>query len=135
MYCRTCGNKINDNAEICVKCGCKPLIGKDFCQNCGAKTLPQQQVCSKCNIKLKSTMTTTQIKKTVEKKGLKMVSTIFTVIAILLFLGAVVNMGVGMTGNNSYEAMERGIYAARCIKLGIIPLILGIICRKFAKRK
>ena len=42
MYCRTCGNKINDNAEICVKCGCKPLIGKSYCQNCGADTTEQQ---------------------------------------------------------------------------------------------
>ena len=35
MYCRTCGNKMNDNAEICVKCGVKRNVGADYCQVCG----------------------------------------------------------------------------------------------------
>ena len=26
MYCRTCGSKLNDNAELCVKCGVRPLM-------------------------------------------------------------------------------------------------------------
>lgn len=26
MYCRTCGSKINDNAEICVKCGVRKML-------------------------------------------------------------------------------------------------------------
>lgn len=30
MYCRTCGNKMNDNAEICVKCGMKRNVGTDY---------------------------------------------------------------------------------------------------------
>ena len=54
MYCRTCGNKINDNAEICVKCGCKPLIGKSYCQNCGADTTEQQEMCTNCGSRLKT---------------------------------------------------------------------------------
>lgn len=57
MYCRTCGNKVNDNAEVCVKCGCKPLIGKSYCQNCGTKTTPQQVICTKCKVTLKSAAT------------------------------------------------------------------------------
>lgn len=135
MYCRTCGNKINDNAEICVKCGCKPLIGEDFCQSCGTKTTSQQQKCSKCGVKLKSIMSTTQKKKVVEKKGLKILGTSLIVIAVLLFIGAVINIGIGVTGDNGYESIDRGVHAANCIKLGIIPLILGIICKKVAKKK
>lgn len=57
MYCRTCGNKVNDNAEVCIKCGCKPLIGKSYCQNCGTKTTAQQVMCTKCRATLKSTTT------------------------------------------------------------------------------
>lgn len=57
MYCRTCGNKVNDNAEVCVKCGCKPLSGKNYCQDCGTKTTAQQVMCTKCRATLKSTAT------------------------------------------------------------------------------
>lgn len=135
MYCRTCGNKINDNAEICMKCGCKPLIGKTFCQHCGVKTTSQQQVCTKCGVKLKSIMTTAQKRKTVEKKGLKTLGTILIVIGVLLFAGALINFGVGMTERNSYLAMERGMYAARCVKLGLVPFIIGIVCKKIAKKR
>lgn len=53
MYCRTCGNKMNDNAEICVKCGCRPLIGREFCQVCGAPTTERQELCIKCGSMLK----------------------------------------------------------------------------------
>jgi hypothetical protein len=31
MYCRTCGNEVNENAEICVHCGCRvaPAMSED----------------------------------------------------------------------------------------------------------
>lgn len=52
MYCRTCGNQMNDNAEICVKCGVKKFVGTEYCQNCGAKTLEQAEICTECGVKL-----------------------------------------------------------------------------------
>lgn len=52
MYCRTCGNKLNENAEVCVNCGCNPLAGKSHCQNCGAKTIEQQELCTQCGVRL-----------------------------------------------------------------------------------
>ena len=36
MYCKECGNKIdNENASICVKCGTRIGVGNNFCNNCG----------------------------------------------------------------------------------------------------
>lgn len=52
MYCRTCGSKPNENAEVCVNCGCNPLAGKSYCQNCGAKTIEQQELCTQCGVRL-----------------------------------------------------------------------------------
>lgn len=52
MYCRTCGNKLHENAEVCVNCGCNPLAGKSYCQNCGAKTIEQQELCTQCGVRL-----------------------------------------------------------------------------------
>lgn len=45
MYCRTCGNKMNDNAEICVKCGVRKNVGSDYCQVCGARTTSSMVNC------------------------------------------------------------------------------------------
>ena len=59
MYCRVCGNEVNDNAEICVKCGCRPLNGKEFCQECGAVTLEKQEICTKCGVRLKTMVNNT----------------------------------------------------------------------------
>lgn len=52
MYCRNCGNQIDDKADVCMGCGCKPLKANKFCQNCGAETSEHQEVCIKCGVKL-----------------------------------------------------------------------------------
>ena len=71
MYCRTCGNKMNDNAEICVKCGVRRFVGYDYCQICGSKTSENMKTCPKCKAVLKSSMSTNQMKKTAISKGTK----------------------------------------------------------------
>lgn len=54
MYCRTCGNKLNDGADVCMNCGCVPQKGHSYCQNCGAETTENQDICVKCGCKLKN---------------------------------------------------------------------------------
>lgn len=54
MYCRNCGELLNDKAEICIKCGCRPLNGNEYCQECGAKTTEKQEMCVKCGCRLRS---------------------------------------------------------------------------------
>lgn len=56
MYCRNCGELLNDKAEICTKCGCRPLNGNEYCQECGAKTTEKQEMCVKCGCRLKTSM-------------------------------------------------------------------------------
>ena len=56
MYCRICGEPINDKEEICVKCGCRPLNGNNYCQECGTKTTEKQEVCVKCGCRLKTSI-------------------------------------------------------------------------------
>ncbi len=56
MYCRICGELLNDKAEICIKCGCRPLNGNEYCQECGAKTTEKQEMCIKCGCRLKTSM-------------------------------------------------------------------------------
>jgi uncharacterized membrane protein YvbJ len=54
MYCRNCGEEINEKAEICVHCGVRPLAERKFCQECGAETKPNQELCTKCGVRLKT---------------------------------------------------------------------------------
>lgn len=135
MYCRTCGNKVNDNAEICVKCGCKPLIGKEFCQICGAKTTAQQQVCTKCGSKLKSIMTTTQKKSKGTKIGLKIIGNTLIAISLIFFAFMVWNIAVYAINYGTYGAIGHGAGAFKSFVLGLLFFIFGRKIKKSSIRK
>jgi hypothetical protein len=55
MYCRTCGNSVNDRAEICVSCGVRPRNGDAYCDNCGSPSHPKASFCVKCGVKFRET--------------------------------------------------------------------------------
>jgi TM2 domain-containing membrane protein YozV len=52
MYCRNCGQQVDDKAIACPKCGVPPLMEKRFCPNCGIATQANQIVCVKCGVSL-----------------------------------------------------------------------------------
>ncbi len=52
MFCRNCGEEVNDQAVMCVTCGCSPKSGSKFCQNCKGETDPAAVVCVNCGVKL-----------------------------------------------------------------------------------
>ena len=54
MYCRHCGEKLEDNAEICFNCGNNPQEGELYCPNCGAQTTMEMVQCLNCGRKLKT---------------------------------------------------------------------------------
>ena len=37
MFCKNCGQEIDDLAAVCIHCGVAVGNGVKFCQNCGAK--------------------------------------------------------------------------------------------------
>jgi len=53
MHCRTCGNEVRDDAEVCTGCGVRVLAGNQHCQGCGSETLGEAVVCVKCGVSLK----------------------------------------------------------------------------------
>ena len=53
MYCKNCGESINDNQAICVKCGVKVGDGNRFCANCGKEVAPDAAVCMNCGVAVK----------------------------------------------------------------------------------
>lgn len=52
MYCRNCGNTMDNSAAVCVKCGVASGQGTAFCPNCGAQTPAGAAVCVKCGVAL-----------------------------------------------------------------------------------
>ena len=57
MYCRNCGQSVDEKAIACPQCGVPPLMEKKFCHNCGAATQPNQILCVKCGVSLVKTGT------------------------------------------------------------------------------
>lgn len=53
MYCKNCGEVMNDNQAICVKCGVKAGDGEAFCANCGQPMAPNAEVCLSCGVATK----------------------------------------------------------------------------------
>ena len=54
MYCRHCGEMLNENQEVCLKCGVPAGKGNSFCQNCGNAVAEEAVVCVKCGVFLKT---------------------------------------------------------------------------------
>lgn len=48
MFCKNCGNEMDQNAAVCVKCGYGKGKGNKFCPNCGSELEPNAQFCVKC---------------------------------------------------------------------------------------
>lgn len=53
MFCRNCGEAMNDNQAICLKCGVKKGVGNNFCANCGATMNPGAEICMNCGVAVK----------------------------------------------------------------------------------
>lgn len=60
MYCKNCGNQMDDNAAVCVKCGCQKYVGTNFCPNCGNQTPPNAAFCTNCGVQLGAAPSNTQ---------------------------------------------------------------------------
>lgn len=55
MFCRNCGNPMDNIAVVCVKCGCAAGQGTSFCPNCGSQTQPNAAICIQCGAALTQT--------------------------------------------------------------------------------
>lgn len=50
MFCRNCGNEMDNAAVVCVKCGVATGNGANYCNNCGAPSAPGAAVCTQCGV-------------------------------------------------------------------------------------
>lgn len=52
MFCKNCGNQMDNAAAVCVKCGVQAGMGANFCPNCANQTAPGAAVCTSCGVAL-----------------------------------------------------------------------------------
>ena len=67
MFCKNCGEKLNDNQAICLKCGVSVGQGKDYCVHCGGKVGELASTCLNCGCAIQND---SDIKKSRGVKGL-----------------------------------------------------------------
>lgn len=48
MYCKNCGEELNQGAAVCLKCGVASGKGDGFCKNCGKELMKDADVCVNC---------------------------------------------------------------------------------------
>ena len=52
MYCKHCGERLNENQAICVKCGVPVGKGDTYCANCGKEVATNAVVCISCGYQI-----------------------------------------------------------------------------------
>lgn len=52
MFCKNCGNPMDNMAVVCVKCGVAAGQGTNYCPNCGSQTPLGATVCTNCGVAL-----------------------------------------------------------------------------------
>ena len=115
MYCKNCGNQMDENAVVCVKCGCAKGTGISFCPNCGRPIAPNAAECTSCGSALVTAPVVTADSKSKLAAGL-----------LGIFLGSlgVHNFYLGFTGKAVAQLL---ITVLSCGVLSAVSGIWGLI--------
>lgn len=63
MYCKNCGQQIDNLAAVCIHCGVATNMGNKFCKNCGAAISdPNAAICTGCGCALTTSANNTDQK-------------------------------------------------------------------------
>ena len=57
MYCKNCGEQLNENGGFCPNCGIYAGNGNQYCDVCGTKTSQGDSFCGNCGAPLKKGQT------------------------------------------------------------------------------
>lgn len=53
MYCKNCGQQLNENQAICLNCGVSVENGTKYCHNCGNELPENADFCINCGVATK----------------------------------------------------------------------------------
>ena len=115
MYCKNCGEVMNDNQAICLKCGVKTGDGKAFCANCGNAVAENAAVCLNCGVAIKA------------GNGEYLNGTDKTVIALICFFLGVFGIHNFMLGETKKGIIKIIMTVAGPLLCGIPDIICGVL--------
>lgn len=123
MYCKNCGNEINENQAVCLNCGVNNGVGDKYCYYCGKEVNLNAAICLNCAMAIKSNAVsnTEETKESAYKKLAEYEKTagiIWIVIAVIqIIIGIISAMSMYFTP----------------ILLGIWNIIMGLNRMKYSK--
>lgn len=115
MYCKNCGEQMNDNQAICIKCGVEVGKGDSFCANCGKPVGANAAVCLNCGVAIKNNNSSSNGKYDVNGKDKVMM-------ALLCFFLGGLGIHCFLLGENK-KGIFRIVTSILCGVGGIIALI------------
>ena len=113
MYCKNCGQPLNENQAICLQCGVEVGKGNSHCHNCGNEVNPNAAFCLKCGVALNNNVnnTATQANKANTSDNLAGYSK--TTLALVCFF-------LGGLGIHNFMMGEN--------KKGVAKILLSFLC-------
>jgi len=100
MYCRNCGEVIDENAMICVKCGSAKDKGTEYCSNCGAKVEKGQVACMACGYALPKEKFS--VKDFIKNKK-KSIIILGVVVAVVVIISIIASAGKAVNFQKLYD--------------------------------
>ena len=119
MYCKNCGNQIDDKAVVCIHCGVATGTGTAYCPNCGAAAAPGAVACIKCGCAL-----TMQNVNTANPYAANKSKIVAGILGILLGSLGIHNFYLG---NNSRGVLQIVLTVITCGAAGLWGFIEGIM--------
>lgn len=106
MYCKNCGNAVEQGAAVCTNCGAPCGQGNNYCANCGTQLQPGAAVCMSCGFAANTPLKTPAMPGAKSKIAAGLLG---------IFLG-------GWGVHNFYLGYTGKAVAQLCITLGVIVL-------------
>lgn len=107
MFCKNCGEQLNENQVVCLKCGVERGKGKGFCENCGTALPENAEVCLSCGTK------------NVRKKNVSKSNSSETVTGVISILLGVIGIFLNFL-----------LYTDFSLIIGIVGIILSTVWRR-----
>ena len=120
MFCRNCGEPINENQAVCLGCGFAVGKGAGYCPRCGESVGQYATYCQSCGIKFSQYLSLKRVSDSSNLAG----NDKLTVILLCAFLGfyGVHNFVMGETKKGVFK-----IFMSFCFGLSVIFVIYDLI--------
>lgn len=128
MYCRNCGEKMDDRQAVCIKCGVPVGKGNKHCMNCGKEVASDAEVCLSCGHQIDHVNNAhTYEKKFEAKKTRREIAIVSTIIAAVITIFILPIVGVDIIWDLSHgfaiDAEDLIFYIILMLVLWFNPVI------------